>query len=181
MSGKTVNSVFSTGNQDLGNTYFDALCLKEHGFTHWRQWSRLVTSGKGKFRWLDYPNLSALDKSCEMYSFHRCFSSCRRCKKGKTPEWPFFFRNICPRFFSWALCSATDTRLKVHSLLTRTSEVSRAYYVNNIFTFKKQEQFSWHKCKTVIFQHIINFMVGMWSYLRESRKCRHFHHSDWYY
>ena len=51
-------------------------------------------------------------------------------------------------FFSWALCSATDTRLKVHSLLTRTSEVSRAYYVNNIFTFKKQEKFSWHKCKT---------------------------------
>ena len=34
MSGKTVHSVFSTGNQDLGHTYFDALCLKEHGFTH---------------------------------------------------------------------------------------------------------------------------------------------------
>ena len=34
MSGKTVHSVFSTGNQDLGHTYFDELCLKEHGFTH---------------------------------------------------------------------------------------------------------------------------------------------------
>ena len=27
-------TVFSTGTQDLGHTYFDVLCLKEHGFTH---------------------------------------------------------------------------------------------------------------------------------------------------
>ena len=78
--------------------YFDVLCLKEHVFTHRRQRTRLVTCGKGKFRWLDYPNLSALDKSCEMYSFHRCFSSCRRCKKGKIPGWSFFFETYVPVF-----------------------------------------------------------------------------------
>ena len=33
--------------------------------------------------------------------------------------------------------------------------MSWAYSVNNNFTFKKQEQFSWQNCKTVIFQHII--------------------------
>ena len=92
-----MHSVFSTGTQDLGHTYFDALCLKEHGFIHWRQWSRLVTFGKGKFRWLDYPNLSALNKSCEMYSFYRCFSSCRRCK-GKISGWSFFFETYVPVF-----------------------------------------------------------------------------------
>ena len=92
----------------------------------------------------------------------------------------FFFETYVP-VFSWALCSATDTRLKVHSLLTRTSEVSRAYYVNNIFTFKKQEKFSWHKCKTAMFQHIIYFMVGMWSYLRASRKWRRFYPAERYH
>ena len=42
-----------------------------------------VTCGRGKFRWLDYPNFSALDKSCEMYNFARCSSSCRLFKKGQ--------------------------------------------------------------------------------------------------
>ena len=32
--GKTAHSVFSTGIQDLGHTYFEALCSKEHVFTH---------------------------------------------------------------------------------------------------------------------------------------------------
>ena len=59
--------------------------------------------------------------------------------------------------FSWALCSTTNSRLKVHSSLRRTSQVSWVYCLNNIFTSKKQEQFSRHKCKTLMSQHIIYF------------------------
>ena len=175
MSGKTVPSVFSTGNQDLGHTYFDALCLKQHGFTQWRQWSRLVT----------YPNLSALEVIVKLKLWNvqlpSLFFQLQAMQKRENPRVIIFFSKHMSPFFSWALCSATDTRLKVHSLLTRTSEVSRAYYVNNIFTFKKQEKFSWHKCKTAMFQHIIYFMVGMWSYLRASRKWRRFHHPERYH
>ena len=69
------------------------------------------------------------------------FQAAGDAKKGKFQNDHFFSKHMSP-FFSWALCSATDTHLKVHSLLTRTGEVSRAYYVNNIFTFKKQEKFS---------------------------------------
>ena len=32
--GKTAHSVFSTGIQDLGHTYFEALSSKEYVFTH---------------------------------------------------------------------------------------------------------------------------------------------------
>ena len=92
------NQYFNTGTQDLGHTYSNLLCLKEHAFTHWPQWTRLVTCGKGKFRWLDYPNLNALDESCEIYNFDSGFFRCRRCK-GKILSRHFFFRNICPDFF----------------------------------------------------------------------------------
>ena len=77
--------------------------------------------------------------------------------------------------FSWALSSTTNSRLKVHSSLRRTSQVSWVYCLNNIFTSKKQEQFSRHKCKTLMSQHIIYFIVGMWSHLQASRKCRLFY------
>ena len=77
--------------------------------------------------------------------------------------------------FSWALCSTTNSRLKVHSSLRRTSQVSWVYCLNNIFTSKKQEQFSRQKCKTLMSQHIIYFIVGMWSHLQASRKCRLFY------
>ena len=45
-------------------------------------------------------------------------------------------------------------------------------FCGQYFYFKKQGQFSWHKCKTQIY-----FIVRMWSYLRVSRKCIYFHHT----
>ena len=111
--GKTVHSVLSTGAQDLGHsltqwiTYLSLylsinkkthpppphttlkikiirfLCWKQHAYTHWLQWTRLVTCGKVKFRWLNYSNRSALDKSCEKHNFDRCLASGRRSKKVK--------------------------------------------------------------------------------------------------
>ena len=123
--------------------------------------------------WLGYPNRSALDKSSETYDFDRRFSSCRRCIKGQFWSDHFFWEHVFGKF-SWALCSTTNSRLKVHSSLRRTSQVSWVYCLNNIFTSKKQEQFSRHKCKTLMSQHIIYFIVGMWSHLQASRKCRHF-------
>ena len=95
---KTVHSVFITGTEDLRHTYFEVLCLKEHVFIHWRQWTHLITCGKGKFRWLDYLNLNALDKSCGMYNLDRCFFSYRRCKKHNSRV-IFHFFNICPACF----------------------------------------------------------------------------------
>ena len=113
--------------------------------------------------------------------FPSLFFQLQAMQKRENPRVIIFFSKHMSPFLSWPLCSTTDTRLKVHSSLTRTSEVSRAYYVNNIFTFKKQEKFSWHKCKTAMFQHIIYFMVGMWSYLRASRKWRRFYHPERYH
>ena len=89
--GKTVHFVFITGTEDLRHTYFEVVCLKEHVFIHWRQWTRLITCGKGKFRWLDYLNLNALDKSCGMYNLDRCFFSYRRCKKHNSRVILHFF------------------------------------------------------------------------------------------
>ena len=62
--------------------------------------SRLVTRGKGKFRALDYPNRGALDKSCEMYNFDRCFSSCRRCKKEQFYSDQIIFETCFPKIFT---------------------------------------------------------------------------------
>ena len=52
-------------------------------------------SGNVKFRWLNYPNRRALDKSYEMYNFDRCLVSGRRCKN----ENDHFFGNMCPGNF----------------------------------------------------------------------------------
>ena len=46
--------------------------------------------GKGKFRRLDYPNRSALDKSCEKYNFDRCFPAVVDAKKDNTRVTQFF-------------------------------------------------------------------------------------------
>ena len=43
----------------------------------------LWLAGKGKFRRLDYSNRSALDLSCEMYNFDRCFPAAGDAKKGQ--------------------------------------------------------------------------------------------------
>ena len=141
--GKTAHSVFSTGIQDLGHTYFEALCSKEYVFTHWPQWTCHVTCCIVRLS----QSQRARQKLWHV-QFRSLFSSTAGDAKKNNFWVIIFFRNICPEFFLRALCSTTNARLNVHSSLTRTSYVSWAYYVNNIFTFKKQEKFSWHKCKT---------------------------------
>ena len=95
---KTVHSVFITGTEDLRHTYFEVLCLKEHVFIHWRQWTHLITCGKGKFRWSDYLNLNALEKVVECTISIAVFSATGDAK-STILGWSFTFLTYVPHFF----------------------------------------------------------------------------------
>ena len=62
-------------------------------------------------------------------------------KKDNSRVISFSFETCVPQTFMGIMFN-NNPRLKVLSSLTRTSLVGRAYSVNNIFTFQKQEQFS---------------------------------------
>ena len=74
LKGLYLSFVFLRGHDNESWNLIGSLCgsdspISAYGpTTSLASWLRLVTCGKGKFRWLDYPNRSALYKSCEICS-----------------------------------------------------------------------------------------------------------------
>ena len=132
------------------------------------------------FRWLDYFKRSTLGKSWEMYNFDRCFFSCRRCKKGQFYSDQIICWNMYPGDFHGhyvqLLIRAWKFIYRLH-VQVRWAE----HILWTIFLFWRSKRIFHDTSERLMFQHIIYFMVGMWSYLRASRKCRHFYYSKRYH